>query len=130
MYRLSPFTYLVSGMLSTILANARVICADVEYLHFDPPANHTCASYLAPYISAAGGYVLDGDATADCHFCSLADTNAFLASFHSYYADRWRNLGILAAFVVTNAIGAVGLYWLWRVPKGGGVRRVKRVKEE
>jgi len=88
MYRVSPFTYLVSGMMSTGLANTAVVCADIEYLHFDPPSGETCASYLAPYIASAGGYLPNENATSDCNFCTLADTNAFLASVSSKYEDR------------------------------------------
>jgi ATP-binding cassette subfamily G (WHITE) protein 2 (PDR) len=48
MYRVSPFTYLVSGMMATGLANTDVICSSIEYLHLNPPPGHTCAAYLAP----------------------------------------------------------------------------------
>ncbi len=37
MYRISPFSYLVSAMLSTAVANTRVECADNEFLQFEPP---------------------------------------------------------------------------------------------
>lgn len=124
MYRVSPFTYLVSGMLSTGLANTNVVCSSIEYLHINPPSNLTCGEYLNPYTSFAGGYVLNEGDTTDCSFCSVKYTNVFLKSVNAEYADRWRNFGILWVFIVVNCFGAIGLYWLARVPKGK--RKVKK----
>ncbi|KAG9231760.1 putative ABC transporter CDR4 [Amylocarpus encephaloides] len=119
MYRVSPFTYLVGGVLSTGLANAPVHCADVEFLHFDPPANTTCLAYLQPYMDAAGGYVQEAtrESFSNCAFCPLSDTNSFLASVNIYYSERWRNFGIMWVYIVFNTFGAIFLYWLARVPK-------------
>jgi len=126
MYRVSPFTYIVSGMMSTGLANTAVVCADVEYLHFSPPSGKTCLEYMKPYISTAGGYLTNENATTDCSFCPIADTNAFLAGVNSDYADRWRNFGIMFAFVAFNAVGAVFMYWLVRVPRKSRVKKEKK----
>jgi ATP-binding cassette subfamily G (WHITE) protein 2 (PDR) len=119
MYRISPFTYLVSGVMSTGIANAQVVCADIEYLHFNPPAGQTCGQYLDPYINATGGYYLDGNATSDCSFCTLDSTNQFLAQINVFYSDRWRNFGLMWVYIAFNAAGAIFLYWLCRVPKKG-----------
>lgn len=118
MYRVSPFTYLVEGMLSTAVSNTAVTCADNEYLHFAPPASQTCKEYMQPYISAAGGYLVDGASQTNCSYCSIADTNTFLAAVSSSPSHEWRDLGILFGYIVFNVCGAVFLYWLVRVPKG------------
>ncbi len=117
MYRVSPFTYLVSGMLSTGLANTKVICSSIEYLHLNPPSPLTCGEFLFNYTSLAGGYVLNKEATSDCQFCSIEDTNVFLKSVNSDFSDAWRNFGLLWVYIVVNCFGAIGLYWLARVPK-------------
>jgi ATP-binding cassette, subfamily G (WHITE), member 2, PDR len=117
MYRVSPFTYLIDGMLSVGLANTKATCADIEYLHFDPPSGATCAEYMKPYIATVGGYLTNESATSQCEFCSVADTNVFLASLSSSYEHRWRNFGIMWAFIIFNAFAAIALYWLARVPK-------------
>lgn len=117
MYRVSPFSYLISAMLSTAVANTDVVCAANEYVSFEPPAGSNCIEYMGPYISAAGGYLLDDNATDSCSFCTISDTNTFLAGVQSSYADRWRNFGILFAYIVFNIFGALFLYWLTRVPK-------------
>lgn len=63
-------------------------------------------------------------ATTDCAFCPIKDTNVFLASVSSHYGDAWRNFGILWVYIIFNIFGAVFLYWLVRVPK------VKKEKAE
>lgn len=132
MYRVSPFTYIVSGMMSTGLANAEVRCSSIEYLNFNPPANSTCAEYLENYISAAGGYLRAGTEqnTQDCSFCVLSDTNAFLSQVNSNYADRWRNFGLIWPYIIFNIAGAIGLYWWTRVPKNVKVEKVEKDKVE
>lgn len=117
MYRVSPFTYLVSAMLAVGLANTEVTCADNEYVTLQPP-NGTCATYMQPYIARTGGYLLNPLATKDCRFCSIRDTNVFLASVSSHYADRWRNFGIMWVYIIFNIFAALGLYWYIRMPKG------------
>ncbi|EPE03872.1 hypothetical protein F503_01762 [Ophiostoma piceae UAMH 11346] len=117
MYRVSPFTYLVSAMMSVGVANTKVTCAANEYLTFDPPSGDTCYQYLEKYMSAAGGYVTNPNATAACDFCSVSDTNMALANVLSNYSERWRNFGILWAYIIFNIVGALAIYWLVRVPK-------------
>jgi ABC-type multidrug transport system permease subunit len=117
LYRVSPFTYLVSAMLSVGVANTTVKCSSVEILHFQPLDGTTCGEYMSDYIKMAGGYLTDPQAKSECGFCSIGDTNVFLASVSSNYADRWRNFGIMWAYIVFNIAAAVFLYWLVRVPK-------------
>lgn len=130
MYRVSPFTYMVSGMLSTALANAPVECADNEFLNFEPFDNQTCGDYLKTYIGTYGGKLQDPDATDMCTFCPMADTNAFLKSVNSEYDDRWFNFGILWVFVIFNMVGALAVYWLVRMPKNGLGKGKKAAKKE
>ncbi|CAN8098273.1 unnamed protein product [Discula destructiva] len=127
MYRVSPFTYLVSGMLSSAVANTEVVCAANEYLRFDPPPDMNCSEYLDPYIAAVGGKYLDGSATSGCTFCSTTSSNTFLASSNVSYDDRWRNFGIVWAFIIFNIFAALGMYYVARVPK---VKKVEKAKKE
>ncbi|PKS10963.1 hypothetical protein jhhlp_002722 [Lomentospora prolificans] len=121
MYYISPFTYIVSGMLSTAVANTNVVCADNEILHFAPFNNMSCIEYLGPFMKEAGGYLIDENSTTECQFCSVSDTNTFLKGAKVDYADRWRNFGIVWAYIIFNVLGALAMYWLVRVPKKGGL---------
>lgn len=59
MYRISPFTYLVGGLLTTATGHAEILCADNEYSRFQTPAGASCGEYMAPYIASRGGYLLN-----------------------------------------------------------------------
>ena len=72
---------------------------------------------MSDYISFAGGYVNNPEATQDCQFCYASDTNVYLTGVSSSYANRWRDFGIMWAFVIFNVMAALFLYWLARVPK-------------
>lgn len=117
MYRVSPYTYLVSAILSIGIANTAVECSPLELLYFEPLPNTTCGAYMLPYIQQLGGYLINPSATTECEFCVIADTNTFLSSVGIDYGDRWRNFGILWGYVVFNGLMAVLLYWGFRVPK-------------
>ncbi|OKL58430.1 Multidrug resistance protein CDR1 [Talaromyces atroroseus] len=119
MYRVSPFTYLVQSMLSTGLSGTTVTCAANEYITFNPaPGFATCASYMQDYINANGGYLKVPDATSDCQFCTISETDVYLASVESYFSQAWRNFGLMWVYIAFNVAGAVFIYWLARVPKG------------
>lgn len=124
MYRVSPFTYLVQGMLASSIANTDVQCASNEYLNFDPVSNQTCGEYMQEYIATAGGYLTNPSATSACEYCSIGDSNVFLAGVSTSYDTRWRNFGLMWVYIIVNVAGALGLYWLARMPKG------KKVKKE
>lgn len=130
MYRVSPFTYLVNGMLSVAVANTDVVCAANEYLTFNTPAGETCAEYMAAYIALDGGYLEYPESTTDCRFCEIKETNVFLKSVSCSYSTRWRNFGIMWAFVVFNVCAALFLYWLARVPKKQKVSKKDKEEEE
>lgn len=115
MYRVSPFTYWIAGLVSTMSAGRPVVCSATEVLRFDPPSNQTCGAYLDAFAARAGGVIQNPDATADCRYCSLKTTDQFLASTRIFYSERWRNFGIVCAFIVFNAFMAILMYYLFRV---------------
>lgn len=117
MYRVSPFTYITSAMLSTGLANNAVNCASIELLYFQPPAGQTCGEYMERYLSMAGGKVYNPNATTFCEYCAITSTNQFLALVNSFYSQRWRNYGFTWVYIVFNIFATIFLYWLTRVPK-------------
>lgn len=115
MYRVSPLTYLVSGIVATGLHGREVVCATNELAIMQPVGNATCGDYLSKYVQVAGGAVYNPDATSDCQFCALTSADPFLAGSNIFYGERWRNWGIGWAFVAFNVVVAVGLYWGFRV---------------
>ncbi|KAL2847588.1 ABC-2 type transporter-domain-containing protein [Aspergillus pseudodeflectus] len=117
MYRVSPFTYMVSGMLSTAISGTNVVCDSIETLNMDPPSGQTCYEFLNPFVEQFGGAIQNPNATAECAYCAMAKTDDFLASVLSYWSEAWRNFGLIWAFIAFNIVAAIGIYWLARVPK-------------
>lgn len=128
MYRVSPFTYLISAMLSTSVRDTTVSCAANEFRSFTPPPGQTCYQFMEPYINEVGGYLSAStiNATDGCSYCAILETNKFLEAESINPKDAWRNFGIIWAYIAFNVVGALGLYWLARVPKKNG----RKVKEE
>ncbi|KAL2066710.1 hypothetical protein VTL71DRAFT_2782 [Oculimacula yallundae] len=123
MNRVSPTTYLASGMLSTSIGQANITCASKELLSLAPPSNMTCGEFLTPFAEAAGGRILNAGARDLCSYCPMATTDVFLARFDISYSNRWRDFGLIWVYIVVNICAAVGLYWVFRVPKRAGTKR-------
>ena len=70
---------------------------------------------MADYANVSGGVVQNPGATAACQFCSLSNADQFLAGSSIYYSERWRNFGILFAFIGFNIFLAILTYYLFRV---------------
>uniref|UniRef100_A0A8H7K1S6 ABC-2 type transporter transmembrane domain-containing protein n=1 Tax=Bionectria ochroleuca TaxID=29856 RepID=A0A8H7K1S6_BIOOC len=117
MYRVSPMSYLVDGLLSSVLANTGVTCADNEFLTFDPAFNSNCFEYMKVHMDKHGGYLLDDNATSNCQFCPISETNQYLKTVGSNYADRWRNFGLIWVYIICNIGASLLIYWLYCVPK-------------
>jgi ABC-type multidrug transport system permease subunit len=118
MYRVNPFTYLVSSFMSTALGQAPAYCALNEFQTFSPPESQTCGEYMQSYINSAGGYLQNPEATDACNFCQLSSTDQFLQQIHAEWDHRWRDFGLLWVYIAVNVAAATALYWLCRVPKG------------
>ncbi|KAG9590911.1 putative ABC multidrug transporter, partial [Aureobasidium melanogenum] len=117
MYRVSPFTYWVGGIVAAQLHGKPVVCSNVETSVFQPPAGQTCGQYLTRYLETSPGYLQNPNARADCAYCALSNASELLAGSNIYYSQVWRNFGIFWAYVVFNIAAAVFLYWLFRVSK-------------
>lgn len=129
MYRVSPLTYLIDGLLSTGIANVSVECSSYELVKFTPPTGQTCGQYMQSYITSAGtGYLSDPSAIDECQFCQFSGTNDFLSNVSSSYSRRWRNYGIFICYIGFDYIAAVFFYWLSRVPKKSG--KISKEKKE
>lgn len=103
-------SYWVLTILSTGLANVEVTCASNEFTTLSPPDGQTCGDYMADYILRAGGYLLDPNATRDCNYCKIKDTNVYLATINSEYDTRWRKFSIIWAYIAFNIAAALVLY--------------------
>lgn len=118
MYRATPITYFVSAMVSTGLAGVGIQCTVEELVLLDPPDGQTCGMYLREYLLQFGSSLSNHNAVKGCQVCPVSSTDSLIARFGIYYTDRWRYLGLTIVYSVFNVIGALILYWLFRVQKG------------
>lgn len=117
MYRSTPITYFVKAIVATGIAGVQVQCSAKEIVQFDPPSGQTCGSYLKRYLIAASGTLLNPDATEQCHLCPVSTTDDVIARIGTSYQNRWRNAGITISYSIINIVGALLLYWLFRVSR-------------
>ncbi|KAH6627524.1 ABC-2 type transporter-domain-containing protein [Chaetomium tenue] len=129
MYYVSPFTYWISGIVSTVLHDRPVVCSAAENLVFNPPPNTTCTEYLMPLADVAQGTLQNPFDTEACRYCAFAVADQYLESVDIFWGDRWRNFGIMWAYIIFDIAIAIGVYYLFRV-KGMGIRGLfKKVKK-
>ncbi|KAI4597290.1 hypothetical protein KJ359_004395 [Pestalotiopsis sp. 9143b] len=125
MYRVSPLTYLLEGLAVAGLAHTEVTCSVKNSLRIPLPpdsAGASCGDYLAAFAESAGGVVLNPSSYSDCRYCTVSSVDMILASFGMSPQHTWRNVGILAVYVVFNILMTFGIYWLARVPKARSKR--------
>ena len=128
MYRVSPFTYLIGGWAGTGLENRTVVCAKNELAIFNPPSGQTCGKYLASYLQGgAAGTLLNPSSTAGCEYCPIRNANQFLAVSWIQPSDKYRNFGIIFAYIMFNAVAAMFFYYIFRVKRFSikGLRKEK-----
>lgn len=85
-----------------------------------PPADQTCSQYLSAFATAAGGQITNPNDTANCAYCPLTTTDQYLNSVAISYSTRWRDYGIVFAYIFFNIFAAIALYYTFRVRKGSG----------
>ncbi|KAF8960414.1 pleiotropic drug resistance ABC transporter [Flammula alnicola] len=129
MYRLSPYTYLIEGLLGQALGRQQVNCSAVEFVTVNPPSGMTCEQYMTPYMSFAGGYLENPAASTACQFCSIRTTDQFLEhAFNIFYDHHWRNFGLVVVFIFFNVFLVFVLTYLFRIHKGSFLPSFKRKK--
>ena len=105
LYELDPFTRLVGGMVVTELHGRPVQCAASELNSFTPPAGQTCAGYMEAFFGRGGaGYLVDGNASDICRYCAYKVGDQFYEPLGFSFDNRWRDLGIFAAFIGSNLL--------------------------
>lgn len=104
LYQLDPFTRLVSGMVTTELHGREVVCTAKELNSFPSPSGQDCGEYMRNFFGRGGaGYIVSNVSDA-CHYCAYKIGDQFYEPLQLHFGDRWRDLGIYAAFIGSNLI--------------------------
>ncbi|KAF9041170.1 hypothetical protein BDP27DRAFT_1435091 [Rhodocollybia butyracea] len=56
------------------------------------------------FVTAAGGYLNNPNATSSCEYCEYAVGDEFYTPLNISYDNRWRDVFIVFAFFVFNVI--------------------------
>lgn len=124
-YYVSPFTWLVSAMMSVGVHGVPVQCADAETNIFQPPEGQTCGDYAGGFVNASMAALYNPTADKNCQFCQYSVADGYLAALNMSYDDRWRNFGFLVAYTVFNVAMFSCVFYIFSGP--GLVKAVKKV---
>lgn len=119
-YRASPLTYFIDGLVSSGLANVPVTCSAAEALQFNVPHGsnfNNCTEYLTPYIHQFGGTLLNSSTQTRCDYCPISNTSALLNGIGISTQSPWDNIGYLTVFIAFNIFATYCFYWLARCPR-------------
>ncbi|KAJ2633592.1 ATP-binding cassette transporter snq2 [Coemansia sp. RSA 1290] len=117
LYYLSEYHMYTEAMLTNELHDKQVQCAGSEFSVFVPPANYTCWEYAGSWLTQAGGYLGNPNATDSCKVCQFAYGDEFSRVFSWSFGNRWRNLGIIIAFTVANILFIMAMARIYKVNK-------------
>ncbi|KAL3420743.1 ABC drug exporter [Phlyctema vagabunda] len=102
MYYVNPATWWIGGVLAATLKDVSVECAPSEAAYFNPPPGQTCEGYAANFITQAGGYLTNPREDSNCGYCPYQDGVEYMATLNITPDDKWRYLGIFAAYCIIN----------------------------
>ncbi|KAF9893857.1 hypothetical protein FE257_010027 [Aspergillus nanangensis] len=111
LYYLNPFNYVVNGMLTFSIWDAKVTCNPEEFALFDP-VNGTCGEYLADYLRGDGwrANLTNPDATSGCKVCQYREGSDFLSTLNiNHYYVGWRDAAISVIFAISGYALVFGL---------------------
>ncbi|KAL5461712.1 hypothetical protein PMIN06_002006 [Paraphaeosphaeria minitans] len=88
MYWLSPFHYLLEGLLALLVRGQPIVCDTAELAMFPPPPGQDCQTYAGGFARQSGGYV-QTQADGTCGYCQYASGDGFAASFNVFEKNIW-----------------------------------------
>ncbi|KAF8576202.1 hypothetical protein K439DRAFT_1637381, partial [Ramaria rubella] len=98
LYQLTPYTRVLSGMLSTELHGLEINCQPPEFAVFDPPSGQDCFTWANDFVTTFGGYLDNPNATEACRYCQYQIGDQFFEPLNIQFDNRWRDAFILFAY--------------------------------
>ncbi|KAF6512916.1 hypothetical protein HZS61_007722 [Fusarium oxysporum f. sp. conglutinans] len=116
LYYLSPFTYLLGGMVTAVTSSVGVSCSSADLTLFTAPANETCSSYVSKWALSASAQLLNPEASGDdyCQVCRWTTGTQFLDQFNlgdGQLGGQWGSWGIFVVFTFSNL--ALVYFFTW-----------------
>ncbi|KFX86808.1 hypothetical protein V490_08828 [Pseudogymnoascus sp. VKM F-3557] len=82
LYYLSPFTYLLGGMATSVITGQVVTCSEADLSIFSPPSGQSCDSYAGDWALSASAQLLNPNATSNCQVCKYTTGDQYLEIFN------------------------------------------------
>jgi len=101
-YYVSPFTWLVSAIMSTGTHKVPVRCSAAEINVFQPPKGMSCGKYAGAFAKGTMAALYNPSATKNCQFCRFGVSDAYLGAANISWDDRWRNVAFMGAYIAFN----------------------------
>ncbi|RKK92030.1 Multidrug resistance protein CDR2 [Fusarium oxysporum] len=120
LYYLSPFTYLLGGMVTAVTSSVGVSCSSADLTVFTAPANETCSSYVSEWALSASAQLLNPEASGDdyCQVCRWTTGTQFLDQFNlgnGQLGGQWGSWGIFVVFTFSNLALVYFFTWATKV---------------
>lgn len=83
LWRVSPLTYWVSGIVATGSSGKCITCEKEEFSIFNPSPGSTCAEYLQVFLNEmkAPGYLVHPEARVGCEYCPLSNADQYSSEY-------------------------------------------------
>ena len=117
---ISPFKYLVSGLLSVLVHDVPVRWGKNELARFNLPPNvANCTEYTLAFVQRLGGYVEQENGV--CKFCQYKDGDEYVSFFPFLLRGLGRGRGLMMDACMNDLGGEFPyqlprpLAWLWHL---------------
>ncbi|KFZ16937.1 hypothetical protein V501_01998 [Pseudogymnoascus sp. VKM F-4519 (FW-2642)] len=118
LYYLSPFTYLLGGMATSVISGQAVICSEADLSIFSPPSGQSCGSYAGDWALSASAQLLNPNATSNCQVCKWTTGDQYLEIFNlgsGKLGGIWAYWGIFLAFTLSNVALIYFFFWATKI---------------
>ncbi|WFD34808.1 hypothetical protein MCUN1_001652 [Malassezia cuniculi] len=112
MFYLSPFTWVMEGILGNAIGGVEVKCAIDEMQEIVPPTGQSCQQYMGSFKR---GYTVEHE--GKCLYCLYKYGDDYLGDNKLDATDRYRDLGIMFAYIAFNIALLFTLFYLFRIHK-------------
>jgi ABC-type multidrug transport system permease subunit len=110
-YQVSPLFYLSEGTTADLLYDLDIKCEVGETFTFQPATTSssagnssavaTCQEYAGEFLQTATGYLLNPDATSDCHYCRYRNGQSYVSLPHCPFPLSFSSSKISSGVLVT-----------------------------
>lgn len=83
LYWVNPLTWLVRGIMESIMHDLPVRCSPNELFSFTPPSGETCGQYAGDWLRTASGYIVDEKANDNCEYCVYKTGDEYLKTVNA-----------------------------------------------